>query len=80
MRASERIGARTPLRLTRRESEVLELMHDGLSTAGIAERLFVSPGTVRSHVMSLMCKLRVTDRSALVSGTGHRYGFSRVPS
>ncbi len=74
LRASEQIGARTPLRLTRRESEVLALMQDGLSTAGIAERLFVSPGTVRSHVMSLMRKLRVTDRAALVSGNGHPYG------
>ena len=52
--------------LTRRESEVLELMREGLSTTGIAERLFVSPGTVRSHVMALMHKFEVGDRESLL--------------
>ena len=52
--------------LTRRELEVLRLMRDGLTTAGIAQRLFVSPGTVRSHVMSIMRKLHVSDRESLL--------------
>ena len=56
----------SPVPLTRREFEVLDLMKAGLTTSGIAERLFVSPGTVRSHVMSMMHKLRVGDRESLV--------------
>ena len=55
--------------LTRRELEVLSLVRGGLSTAEIAEKLFVSAGTVRSHVMSLVHKLDLPDRAALV-----RYG------
>ena len=53
LRASEQIGARTPLRLTRRESEVLALMQDGLSTAGIAEQAAVRvarDGALPRHV------------------------------
>jgi DNA-binding NarL/FixJ family response regulator len=56
----------SPTRLTRREAEVLELMRAGMPTARIAERLFVSPGTVRSHVMSTVRKLHVSDRAALM--------------
>jgi len=54
--------------LTRREHEVLDLMRSGLSTGRIAEELYVSPGTVRSHVMSLMRKLHAPDRAALLGG------------
>ena len=60
----------SPVPLTRREFEVLDLMRAGLTTSGIAERLFVSPGTVRSHVMSMMHKLRVGDRESLVRCAG----------
>jgi DNA-binding NarL/FixJ family response regulator len=60
----------SPVRLTRREFEVLDLMRAGLTTAGIAERLFVSPGTVRSHVMAMMRKLQVGDRAALIEMPG----------
>jgi DNA-binding NarL/FixJ family response regulator len=45
---------------------VLELLREGLSTADIAERLFVSRVTVRRHVGSLLKKLRVPDRKAAV--------------
>ncbi len=60
----------SPVPLTRREFEVLDLMRAGLTTSGIAEQLFVSPGTVRSHVMSMMHKLRVGDRESLVRCAG----------
>jgi DNA-binding NarL/FixJ family response regulator len=43
--------------LTAREWQVLELMHDELSTPQIAERLVVSPVTVRSHARSIRNKL-----------------------
>jgi DNA-binding NarL/FixJ family response regulator len=60
----------SPVPLTRREFEVLDLVRAGLTTSGIAERLFVSPGTVRSHVMSMMRKLHVGDRESLVRCVG----------
>jgi DNA-binding NarL/FixJ family response regulator len=50
--------------LTSREWEILELMRQGLTTAEIAERLFVSKVTVRRHVSAILRKLRVTDRKA----------------
>lgn len=44
-------------RLTRREHEVLEAMAEGLSNAGIAERLVVSLGAVEKHISNLFTKL-----------------------
>lgn len=52
--------------LSEREWEVLEALHAGLDTAGIAQRLFVSPATVRSHVGAILRKLRVPDRAAAI--------------
>jgi len=52
--------------LTRREWEVLELLREGLSTAEIAQRLFIAEVTVRTHVSSILRKLRVPDREAAV--------------
>lgn len=54
------------IELTEREWEVLELLHDGLSTAAIAERLGISPVTVRRHVSEILKKLRVTSREEAV--------------
>jgi DNA-binding NarL/FixJ family response regulator len=48
--------------LTARESEVLELLRQGLRTREIASRLFISPGTVRTHVAAVLRKLHVADR------------------
>jgi DNA-binding NarL/FixJ family response regulator len=54
----------TPLpELTDREREVLRLVADGLTNAAIAERLFVSPKTVRNHVSNILMKLHVGSRS-----------------
>ena len=52
--------------LTEREWEVLEFLHDGLSTAEIAERMSISPVTVRRHVSEILKKLRVTSREEAV--------------
>jgi DNA-binding NarL/FixJ family response regulator len=49
--------------LTSREWEVMELLREGLTTEEVAKRLFISPGTVRVHVSSVLKKLRTTDRA-----------------
>jgi DNA-binding NarL/FixJ family response regulator len=48
--------------LSEREWGVLELMRDGLTTAQIAERLAISPVTVRRHFQSILAKLQVSSR------------------
>jgi DNA-binding NarL/FixJ family response regulator len=52
--------------LTRRQSEVLELLRQGLSTAAIAQRLRISPVTVRRHVAVALGKLDASDRTTAV--------------
>ncbi|NEC90374.1 response regulator transcription factor [Streptomyces sp. SID12501] len=48
--------------LTPRELEVLRLMATGLSNAELAERLFLSPTTVKTHVGRILSKLELRDR------------------
>lgn len=57
-------GRGTPVgpQLTRREREVAELVAQGLTNPQVAERLFVSPGTVRGHVEHILGKLGLTSR------------------
>jgi DNA-binding NarL/FixJ family response regulator len=52
--------------LTDREREVLSLVAYGLSNDEIADRLFLSPLTVKSHINRAMAKLGVRDRAQLV--------------
>jgi len=47
--------------LTPREREVLGLMAEGRSNAGIAHRLWVTPGTVEKHVHSILAKLSLPE-------------------
>jgi DNA-binding NarL/FixJ family response regulator len=57
----------TPLnQLTDREREVMELVAQGLSNKEIAERLFLSPATVKTHVSRILSKLHTRDRAQLV--------------
>jgi ATP/maltotriose-dependent transcriptional regulator MalT len=52
--------------LTGREVEVLGLVAQGLTNAQVAERLFVSPATVNTHLTSIYSKLGVANRSAAI--------------
>jgi DNA-binding NarL/FixJ family response regulator len=52
--------------LTDRERQVMSLVARGLSNHEIAERLFVSPATAKTHVSRAMTKLGARDRAQLV--------------
>ncbi len=54
------------LAISKRELEVLQLMAEGLSNAEIAERLFVSLNTVKTHSSKLFEKLEVKRRTQAV--------------
>jgi two-component system, NarL family, nitrate/nitrite response regulator NarL len=62
-----------PVTLTAREAEVGELLREGQSTAEIADRLGVSPVTVRRHVGLLLHKLGAESREAAIE-TLRTYG------
>lgn len=64
--------------LTAREREVLRLMADGRGNAAIANRLVLSPKTVRNHVSHIVRKLHVADRSQAVS-RARRAGLGDPP-
>jgi NarL family two-component system response regulator LiaR len=53
--------------MTDREKEILALMVEGLSNNEIAERLIVSPSTVKFHVSNVLSKLGVTSRTEAVA-------------
>jgi DNA-binding NarL/FixJ family response regulator len=48
--------------LTARESEVLQLISEGLDTRGLADRLVLSQTTVRTHVAAILAKLDAHSR------------------
>ncbi|WP_298339695.1 response regulator transcription factor [Ferrimicrobium sp.] len=52
--------------LSDREREVLMLVGSGLSNTEIAEKLYLSPLTAKTHVSHIMSKLAVRDRAQLV--------------
>ena len=52
--------------LSPREREVLDLIAQGIGNAAIAERLCLSPKTVRNHISNIFSKLQVADRAEAI--------------
>jgi len=59
-------AARPPSTLTERESEVFVLVAQGMSNAEIANRLYISLFTAKTHVSRILTKLNARDRAQLV--------------
>jgi DNA-binding NarL/FixJ family response regulator len=53
--------------LTAREREILQLLADGMSNADVAQRLFISQETVKSHVRHILTKLEADTRTQAVA-------------
>ncbi|RSN52574.1 DNA-binding response regulator [Amycolatopsis sp. WAC 04182] len=66
------LGTETPRdesfpQLTAREREIMRLIAQGMGNASIADRLVLSPKTVRNHVSHIFRKLHVTDRAQAIA-------------
>lgn len=55
------------LGISKREHEVLELMAQGLTNQQIADKLFVSVNTIKTHTSNLFLKLEVSRRTQAIS-------------
>jgi DNA-binding NarL/FixJ family response regulator len=55
------------VRFSSRERDVIELLAAGLTTGEIGDRLFIAGVTVRTHIATILKKVRVGDRSELLS-------------
>ena len=76
---SRRVDPLAPL--SPREREVLALMAEGRSNAGIAQRLWLAEGTVEKHVRSILTKLELPETEADHAGVLAvvRYLQARAP-
>jgi two-component system, NarL family, response regulator LiaR len=60
--------------LTPRETEILKLIAEGIGNTEIAERLYISLGTVKGHIADILQKLSASDR-AQAAVTAYRRGL-----
>jgi DNA-binding CsgD family transcriptional regulator len=66
-RPQSRHESASKLELSGRESDVLELMVGGCSAAEVAEKLEISPHTVRTHIQNVMTKLGARSRVEMIN-------------
>lgn len=62
--------------LSKRELEVMRLIYDGYSNDEVAERLYLSPFTVKNHVKSVYAKLGIHEKSEFVQYANKNKVFS----
>ncbi|MFD8823473.1 response regulator [Streptomyces sp. NPDC059605] len=58
---------REPSPLTPREEEITRLVAEGLTNAEIGARLFISPGTAKTHIANIQAKLKVRNRVGIAA-------------
>jgi DNA-binding NarL/FixJ family response regulator len=63
-------------RMTAREAQILGMLRRGHSTSAIANRLTISPVTVRRHISEIVRKTGVPDRAGLLAPTGPHASLS----
>ena len=64
--------------LTEREAQILQMLADGCTPAEVAEKLFISPKTVRNHLSKVYERLGVNSRSAAIV-TALQHGLIELP-
>jgi pimeloyl-ACP methyl ester carboxylesterase len=64
--------------ITAREREILELIAQGIANPGIAQRLSISPHTLRNHITRIFDKIGVATRAEAIV-KAREAGFGRVP-
>jgi DNA-binding NarL/FixJ family response regulator len=52
--------------ISKREAEILLLMHEGLSNQQIADKLFISENTIKKHISNIFQKLQVERRTEAI--------------
>jgi DNA-binding NarL/FixJ family response regulator len=75
------VGHQEELGLSRRETEIMELVVQGMSNAQLAHRLFLSEKTVKNHINRIFGKLGVTTRAQAMAawlGTDGSVGPART--
>ena len=63
-------------RLSDAELRVMRLVYDGLNKDDIAERLYISPNTVKNHIKSVYCKLGIHEKSEFIQYANKNHLFS----
>jgi ATP/maltotriose-dependent transcriptional regulator MalT len=53
--------------LTDRETQILQMVAEGMANAAIAKALFITEATVKTHLIHIYAKLAVKDRAAAVA-------------